>query len=514
MTGRGLAIIAAVVAIVGWLGLTQLEALVTKIESMASPVALTKPQERHPYSLPDSLANRGQPSLTKQPLELDPPPPEIRFHPEEVRRFDAIKALFHGGQYQKALDTIYAQLADDRSTKPYKAILVRKIPIVTTAIAIQLSNQGHCSRAVEIFLNAINRDPEQIDAHSGLLYCFIYLKQVDEGLRHIDAYKLQSRPGYQLTEPISLLFEQGGRKSEAMFLVKKLIRHLLSQKSPDFQKVQELRARLEVLQSRLSEHQLQVSERNANFRITYREGDHEDISRWLLENAEQILDEFNRDYQLPYPSKPIETVLYPKEEFTKLVGYGPSWAKGMFDGKIRLPIDRTDNGHLLGIFRHELAHALLWEAFAGKAIPSWFNEGFAQFVECPKGCTLNARRHAASQDFLPLEDFLGSFIELPAAKARTVYIQSQYMVALLSGESLGFGGSVYATIIQQVAELPRQGDTVDQASMSEALLKPVDLSFKQLHRMAARKWRQLAPSQEFRAREVPELNQDDGIDFR
>lgn len=485
MTGRGLAIIAAIVFVIGAAGLSHVDGLIEQWGALRRPKVAA-----NPYGLAGSLAEGSTKPVRqeRQQLDLDPPPPEIRFHPEEVRRFDVIKALYLKGEYQEALDTIYAQLANERSTKPYKAILIKKIPIITTAIAIRLANDGHCSRAIEIFQNAINRDPEQYDAHRGLLLCFVQLKQAQEGLRHVETYKLSR---IDLADPIAHLYEQAGRFADAMYLLKKLIRHLLSQKTPDFARIQALRERLAVLQSRLSERSLQVSERNANFRMTFREGVHEDISRWLLENAEQILDEFNREYLLPYPKTPIETVLYPKEEFNRLVGFGPSWAKGVFDGKIRLPIAAEGNDHLLGIFRHELVHALLWQAFDGKPIPSWFNEGLAQLLECPGKCAVNVRRFAGRQKFLPAEQFLGDFVHLTAAKARSVYIQSLFMVATLAEESLGFGPTIYQTLLQHIAELPVTGP-VDQSSMSDLLLRPVDLSFHQLHRLAARRWQQLS----------------------
>lgn len=490
MTARGLTIIAAVVFILGVAGLSHLDDLIDGWQSVSPRTPQPSP---HPYGMAGTLAEQiaPPPASDRQKLDLDPPPPQIRFHPEEVRRFDAIKALYTKGAYQQALDLIYRQLADERSTKPYKAILTKKIPIITTAIAIRLANDGHCSRAIEIFLNAITRDPGQRDAHRGLLHCFVQLKQPDEGLRHVETYKLA---GVDVAEPISLLYEQAGRFADAMYLVKKLIRHLLSHKNPDFARIQRLRERLTVLQSRLSEKRLQVSERNANFRMTFREGLHEEVSRWLLENAEQVLDEFNRDYLLPYPKKPIETVLYPKEEFNRLVGFGPSWAKGVFDGKIRLPIAADGNDQLLGIFRHELVHALLWQAFAGKPIPTWFNEGLAQLLECPGKCAVNMRRFAGRQEFLPAEQFLGQFVHLSAAKARTVYRQSLFMVATLAEESLGFGPTVYHTMLQHIADVP-PGPS-DPLAMSDAILRPVDLSFQQLHRLAARRWQQLAPPPE------------------
>lgn len=484
MTGRGLAILVAIVFVVGVAGLSRLDGLVDRLAS----VAKNRPgSPQAPYGVARTLAdNQAAPAAgERQELDLDPPPPEIRFHPEEVRRFDAIKALYTKGAYQQALDLIYTQLADERSTKPYKAILIKKIPIITTAIAIRLANDGHCSRAIEIFQNAITRDLGQRDAHRGLLYCYAHLKQEAEGLRHVETYRLA---GNDLADPIALLYEQAGRYTDAMYLLKKLIRHLLSQKDPDFALIQKLRERLAVLQSRLSERSLQVSERNANFRVTFREGVHEDISRWLLENAEQVLDELNRDYLLPYPKKPIETVLYPSGEFNRLVGIGPSWAKGVFDGKIRLPIVDGGNDQLLGIFRHELVHALLWQAFAGKPIPSWFNEGLAQLLECPGKCAVNVKSFAGRQQFLAAEEFLGEFVHLSAAKARAVYLQSLFMVATLAEESLGFGPSVYHTMLQRIAELDE--GPADQESMSDAILKPVDLSFRQLHRLAARRWQQ------------------------
>ncbi|HEY3233136.1 MAG TPA: peptidase MA family metallohydrolase [Polyangiaceae bacterium] len=64
----------------------------------------------------------------------------------------------------------------------------------------------------------------------------------------------------------------------------------------------------------------------------------------------------------------------------------PSYASGVAYPEIGLilltaaPVNPNSRHNLEEIFRHEMAHVALWQAVGGRAVPRWFNEGFAVFA--------------------------------------------------------------------------------------------------------------------------------------
>lgn len=87
----------------------------------------------------------------------------------------------------------------------------------------------------------------------------------------------------------------------------------------------------------------------------------------------------------------IEVILYDAEGFDSVTGLG-DWAGGVFDGKIRVPVEDLRSelrfARVKSVLRHETAHAFS-HSIGGAAVPSWLNEGVAQWLEEP------ARRESA-----------------------------------------------------------------------------------------------------------------------
>ena len=83
--------------------------------------------------------------------------------------------------------------------------------------------------------------------------------------------------------------------------------------------------------------------------------------------------------------KKIAVVLYKSEGFSNVTGLG-DWAGGAFDGVIRVPADDLREARrvarLEDVLRHEVAHAFV-QSIGGKGVPSWLNEGIAQWLENP-----------------------------------------------------------------------------------------------------------------------------------
>src|SRR5438094_2112162 len=70
----------------------------------------------------------------------------------------------------------------------------------------------------------------------------------------------------------------------------------------------------------------------------------------------------------------------------------PDWAQGLFDGKIRLPVEGAmrDGTALDRVLRHEYTHALVHDRTRGRA-PTWLSEGLA--IACEGRDTDNERQN-------------------------------------------------------------------------------------------------------------------------
>ena len=121
-----------------------------------------------------------------------------------------------------------------------------------------------------------------------------------------------------------------------------------------------------------------------------------------------------------YPKDILTVVLYSKEQFRD-VTQSPSWAGGLYDGRIRVPVaGRIDEKELRRVLTHELTHAVVY-SLAPRGVPQWLNEGLAILMErggVPPPAAPAGRPRRRSR---PLE---GSFEKLSPEDARTAYATS------------------------------------------------------------------------------------------
>ena len=86
-----------------------------------------------------------------------------------------------------------------------------------------------------------------------------------------------------------------------------------------------------------------------------------------------------------FTETPITIVVYDPKKRNMAVRMGsPSWAAGVYDGEIRIPYAETlrEEYKLETLLRHELGHLFL-DALTHNSVPTWFNEGLAQYYEKP-----------------------------------------------------------------------------------------------------------------------------------
>jgi|GEM_PF-833957 len=115
-----------------------------------------------------------------------------------------------------------------------------------------------------------------------------------------------------------------------------------------------------------------------NFKFQFSKEEHNDIKdkvHYILKDAYRVIGT-RMDF---YPEKPVTVILYNEKGFFD-VTRAPGWAGGLYDGKIRLPIQGGVDGQeevLKRVLHHEYVHALV-HAITPRC-PRWLNEGLAVY---------------------------------------------------------------------------------------------------------------------------------------
>ena len=121
-----------------------------------------------------------------------------------------------------------------------------------------------------------------------------------------------------------------------------------------------------------------------------------------------------------YPRDVLTVILYSKEQFRD-VTQSPSWAGGLYDGRIRVPVaGRVAEKDLRRVLTHEFTHAVVY-SLAPRGVPQWLNEGLAVLME--RGGTAPPAQPADAA-VPPLAQIEGSFAKFSPEEARAAYATS------------------------------------------------------------------------------------------
>jgi tetratricopeptide (TPR) repeat protein len=159
------------------------------------------------------------------------------------------------------------------------------------------------------------------------------------------------------------------------------------------------------------------------------------------EAAGQVLSDLEKAYRdigqalSYYPEEPITVILYTDQQFQD-VTRSASWTKGIYDGKIRVPMDGAEqNPDLLRkVLYHEYTHAVVHGLSRGLDIPTWLNEGLAVYFEGGGDSSreqILARQVRSGTPLVPLSALHGSFQPLSDAQASLAYAESYAAVKAL-----------------------------------------------------------------------------------
>lgn len=173
-------------------------------------------------------------------------------------------------------------------------------------------------------------------------------------------------------------------------------------------------------------------EESYHFNLLFEGGRNEAVAWEVREILEEAYREIGQALQI-YPERPITVLLYAQREFSQAAhgtGGVPDWAKGLYDGKIHLPIGGSspDSASLRAVLHHEYTHALVHQVARNDA-PTWLNEGLAVYFENQR--TNDPAGPERLGPVFPLRALEGSFLKLNRREADRAYAQSASAVGYL-----------------------------------------------------------------------------------
>ena len=185
------------------------------------------------------------------------------------------------------------------------------------------------------------------------------------------------------------------------------------------------------------------------------------LERILLAALERAYADLVRDFGSG-PVEKVVVVVYAERDF-QTATHAPSWADGLFDGKVRVPA-RGITGvtpELLSVLRHEMTHSFVHFRARGRA-PTWLQEGLAQLEEgktaAPFASALT--RAYTAQGTFSLSALEGGFTGFSASQARSGYVVSLAAAEMLR-DTRGFGA--LAHFLDRIGE----GGSVEEAMREE-----------------------------------------------
>jgi tetratricopeptide (TPR) repeat protein len=330
------------------------------------------------------------------------------------------------------LEEAVARLEDAIRTSPQDPAIRYNLAMTKGELGWRHLDGGRLHDALKLFEEALaiaEPAPEERPKETALLFLglgTVYYR-LGDGPRAIDA--LQSAIGRDpsLTSAYKLLAELHHQRDETDLAI------------GYYEKAVEQDPEDRYLQAGLSKARREgsaasLAEGNRHFTVRFEDHGDRTLAIRVVDLLEEAYQEIGRRFEY-YPSDPITVTLYPEERFRN-VTLSPAWTQGIFDGKIRLPLQGAEDQPevLRRVIHHEYTHALI-HARAGPRVPTWINEGLALHSE-PRSDdaywsrTLTAHLQSG-RPLLPLTALHGSLLALPKEEAALAYAEGFSAVRLL-----------------------------------------------------------------------------------
>jgi tetratricopeptide (TPR) repeat protein len=452
--------------------------LFKNLRHISSQTSSTAVNEVLPSASPvDSDRARIEGELNRQMSQINPQADHSWPEHSKSAQVEILKR-FGAGDYAATLKLARQAIEDTTHPDSFKIWLRDQMASILTSLGWLELKQKNCEQAL---LHFEESDRYQIlpESLKGAGYCRYQLKDSANSASLLRQY-LEVQPG---DATVRILYadalESLGRFREAA----QSLEQIPTQAVADLPiSSDELTKRVKSMRAKITEGDEQTVQNFNQFVITYRADLHDDLIPAVTETLDASLQEFVDVYGFSFPKSNIEVILYPAENFQSVVSYGPEWAQGIFDGRMRIPIPAELNGtakldNLKRVLRHELVHALTAELTQSRTLPNWLNEGLAQRLECSSDCGL-FQFPPGKASMLAKSKLESNFNLMEKPAARIAYLQSLYLVLVLEQEM-----AIDGALRRLVSSLAKT-----QYSTSDQLLRPIGTGFEQLHSHAEKLW--------------------------
>ena len=412
------------------------------------------------------------------PAEVSP----VRAEAEQVMRADTeVLLAFNRGDYFNALAMLEQKLQRRDLPAGQRRWLQAQLPTALSAAGRLHIERGDCDTGIEHLERAEHLRHDMLNLR-GLAWCHYRTRAFRAASPYFDAYLRVRRADLEMLLLYTDMLAEQEEYTRALALLAHTDRAALDADAQRRLQMQEQKLRA---QQRHASDQQAVMETNS-FKIAYQRQLHDELSVEIAATLDTALHYYVEQYGFAYPERKIAVDVYTTELFRELLAAQPHWVKGYFDGRIRIPVAAANFSlsQLRRTLHHELVHALLAQRSGFRRLPSWFDEGLAQYLACLDHCT--AFSFPADGELLPPQVLRDSFLPLTRLQAQRAYHHSLFLITLLEDERTA--ASDLKTIIASIS--PRRGVS------SDALLTVVDKNFADFHRHASHSWKnnQRSPS--------------------
>ena len=275
--------------------------------------------------------------------------------------------LYAAGQFPRACER-FSRAADDN---PASAALRVDVGSCFEGWGWQALREGRPDEALLLFRQGLVDAPESTTLLKGLGLAAVHAGRPDDAFAPLErAVRAEYDPDVRL-----LLAHLHDRRDDPAPAIVNL--RAVLEREPTHAAARRLLEKVEREQRAEAGFRRDVTPR---FVVKYRDARDPEARRAIIAHLEAAAERVGR--MLAYaPQQRTTVVLYEHHEFRD-VTRAHSWASGLFDGKIRLPIGPVlpSAREVERLVVHEYTHAAIHDLSRGRA-PRWLHEGLAQVLE-------------------------------------------------------------------------------------------------------------------------------------
>jgi tetratricopeptide (TPR) repeat protein len=381
----------------------------------------------------------------------------LSFAEDAVELNNRAVQLMNHGNFDEAL----INLLKANSMSPTDESIKKNIASCYTIIGNRKMADGKISDAVSEFKSALyySNDPN-IRFSKGYAHyrlgefedaVYELEKATDSGLSSPDLYILMGKAFYDKGEMVSAI--SSWKKGAELY--------------PDNREIKGL---LDKAEREAKAEEGYKKDNTSHFIVQFDAGRDEELGRMVLDVLEEAYSDVNLDLA-HYPEGNTIVILYAKRAF-KEATLSPDWSGGVYDGKIRLPIGgiKEITPELKAVLYHEYTHVVIRSMTGGRTVPTWLNEGMADYEGARFAVrdTAELKKAAREGRLIPLKRLEGSFSTLSDKESSLAYMQSLSIVNYMVER---FGINAVRDILEDIG----RGDSVETAV--KRALEPYGLDY-------------------------------------